>query len=214
MATAIWSLQESFLAILQSLADKEQAVISRRIGLSWQRETLQEIGNDYKITRERVRQIEEVGIKKIGRIVKSTPLSRIQEIGKEIISLHGWLMTRDRLVNAILKEMNLGSTFTVNIIDVLLQSDFNLQKSKPQLGTRTYFHLPEINKKLVDTIHREAVKILKKKGDIIENTVLYENIKIGVFPFFGKVETVLIDSVVDVFLDIVKGEEKFVGLEK
>lgn len=214
MATAIWSLQESFLAILQSLADKEQAVISRRIGLSWQRETLQEIGNDYKITRERVRQIEEVGIKKIGRIVKSTPLSRIQEIGKEIISLHGWLMTRDRLVNAILKEMNLGSTFNVNIIDVLLQSDFNLQKSKPQLGTRTYFHLPEINKKLVDTIHREAVKILKKKGDIIENTVLYENIKIGVFPFFGKVETVLIDSVVDVFLDIVKGEEKFVGLEK
>lgn len=178
------------------------------------RETLQEIGDDYDITRERVRQIEDVGIQKIGRIVKSTPLASIQDLGKEIVMLHGGLVTRNTLINAIMKDLKMNDYSSESIIDIILQSDFGIQKSKPQLGTRTYFHLPEINKKLVDSIHKEAVKALKKKGDIMEVSVLYDTIKVNLFPLFGKIETLLIDSTLDIFLDIVKGEEKFIGLEK
>lgn len=39
-------------------------------------------------------------------------------------------------------------------------------------------------------------------------------VKINLFAQFGKIDTLLIDSTLDVFLDIVKGEGKFVGLEK
>lgn len=99
-------------------------------------------------------------------------------------------------------------------MDVLLQADFNLQRSKPQLGTNTYFHFPEVSKKFIETTHKEAVKILKKRGDIIETTVLYEMIKINLFAQFGKIEPIAIDSVMDIYLDLVKGEEKFIGLEK
>lgn len=95
-----------------------------------------------------------------------------------------------------------------------MQADFNLQKSKPQLGTNTYFHFPEVNKKIIDSIHKEAVKVLKKRGDIMELSALYDAVRTNLFAQFGKIESVLIDSVMDIFHDIVKGEEKFIGLEK
>ncbi len=203
-----------FHGILDSLAEKERSVITRRIGLNGKRETLQEIGDTYGITRERVRQIEDVGIKKIGRIMRSSPLMVIQEAGERILKMHGGVMTRDRLVGAIIAEVGFQAASAENIIDVLLQADFNLQRSKPQLGTCTYYHLPDVQKKLIENVHKEAVKLLKKKGDIIENAPLYEMIKINLFGSFGKIESITIDSILDIYLDIVKGEEKFVGLEK
>lgn len=72
-------------------------------------------------------------------------------------------MTRDRLISAIIAEIGFTDEVNYNIIDVLLQADFNLQRSKPQLGTVTYYHFPEIQKKLIESVHKEALKILKKK---------------------------------------------------
>ena len=214
MTTATFDVTQIFHGILDSLADKERTVISRRIGLTGNRETLQEIGDTYGITRERVRQIEDVGIKKIGRIMRSSPLMHIQESGEALLKMHGGVMTRDRLISAIVADLGFTDTVNENIVDVLLQADFNLQRSKPQLGTRTYYHFPEIQKKQIESIHKETVKVLKKKGDIMENTILYEMIKINLFAQFGKVEPVMIDSVIDIYIDLVKGEEKFIGLEK
>lgn len=214
MTAVATEIQKIFTNILDSLADKERTVIARRIGLHGERETLQEIGNSYGITRERVRQIEDVGIKKIGRIMRSSPLMRIQESGEKMLKMFGGVMTRDRLISAIIADIGAEGVINPNIIDVLLQADFNLQRSKPQLGTHTYFHFPEISKKLIEAVHKEAVKILKKKGDIVENSVLYDMIKLDLFAQFGKIEAPLIDSIMDVYMDIVKGEEKYVGLEK
>lgn len=213
MNTAL-EVHNIFHTILDSLAEKERTVIGRRIGFNGERETLQEIGDTYGITRERVRQIEDVGIKKIGRIIRSSPLLRIQEAGEHVLRMHGGVMTRDRLVNGIIAELGYADALNENIIDVLLQANFNLQKSKPQLGTRTYYHFPEIQKKHIETIHKESVKILKKKGDIIENVVLYEMVKINLFASLGKIEPIMVDSILDIYFDIVKGEVKFVGLEK
>jgi len=204
MTTVNTEITDIFSSILASLADKERAVITRRIGLTGERETLQEIGNDYGITRERVRQIEDVGIKKIGRIMRTSPLMKIQEAGEKVLKMHGGVMTRDRLVNAIIAEIGAPDTLNANIIDVLLQADFNLQRSKPQLGTNTYFHFPEVSKKIIESAHKEAVKILKKRGDIIETATLYEMIKTNLFPSFGKIETIMIDSIMDIYIDIVK----------
>ena len=71
-------------------------------------------------------------------------------------------MTRDRLINAIIAELGFTEVVNESIIDVLLQANFNLQRSKPQLGTRTYYHFPDIQKKQIESIYKETVKILKK----------------------------------------------------
>lgn len=207
-------IQATFMNVLSSLSSKESSIISRRIGLSGERETLQEIGNDYHITRERVRQIEDSGIRKIGRIIRSTNFSKVQEIGESILRLNGSIMTKDKLVSAIADELKIEQDVNLGIIEVILQANFNINKSKPQLGTKTYFYFPEISKKLIAEVHKEAVKLLKKKGDIMERPALYEMIKINLFATFGKIDVVLIDSVLDIFTDLIKGEERFIGLTK
>jgi hypothetical protein len=214
MTTLATEITDVFQGILASLAEKERSVIIRRIGLTGERETLQEIGDTYGITRERVRQIEDVGIKKIGRIMRTSSLMRIQESGEKILKMHWWIMTRDRLINAIVSDIGVEGVLNMNIVDILLQANFNLQRSKPQLGTNTYFHFPEVSKKFIEGTHKEALKILKKRGDIMEASALYEMIKINLFAQFWKIEVVAIDSIMDIYLDLVKGEEKFIGLEK
>ncbi len=207
-------IQDSFLAILAWLTDKEQSVITRRIGLSAEKETLQAIGNTYAITRERVRQIEDVGIKKIGRIVRSSALVYIQETAEKILSISGGLMTRDKLIRAIIEEIHIENNLNEGILEVIVQSDFNIQKSKPQIGTKTYFYTPDIQKKLIGAIHKEAMIILKKKGDIMETTTLYEMIRANLTTTFGKIEICLIDGILDIFDELIKGEEKYIGLTK
>jgi hypothetical protein len=214
MSTVATEIQNTFETILSSLVEKERSVIIRRIGLKWEKETLQEIGDTYGITRERVRQIEDVGIKKIGRIMRTSPLMQIQESGEKILQMHGGIMTRDRLISAIIADIGIEGSLNYNIIDVLLQADYNLQRSKPQLGTNTYFHFAEITKKMVEGVHKEALKVLKKKWDILETTALYEAVHVGLLAQFGAIPNIVIDSIMDIFLDIVKGEEKYIGLEK
>lgn len=207
-------IQDSFLSILDWLTDKEQSVITRRIGLQGEKETLQAIGNTYGITRERVRQIEDVGIKKIGRIVRSSALVYIQETAEKILSVAGGLMTKDKLVMAIIDEIRIEKNLNEGILEIIVQSDFNIQKSKPQIGTNTYFYTPDIHKKLIGAIYKEAMTLLKKKGDIMETAALYEMIRSNLAPAFGKVEVCLIDGVLDIFDELVKGEEKYIGLTK
>ena len=214
MSTVATEILGTFETILSSLVEKERSVIIRRIGLNGERETLQEIGDTYGITRERVRQIEDVGIKKIGRIMRTSPLMKIQEKKEKILQMHGGIMTRDRLISAIISDIGIEWALNHNIIDVLLQADYNLQRSKPQLGTNTYFHFAEVTKKVVEAIHKEGLKILKKKGDIMETTALYDAIHLALFAQFGNLSHIVIDSTMDIFLDFVKGEEKYIGLEK
>ncbi|MDD5769394.1 MAG: sigma factor-like helix-turn-helix DNA-binding protein [Candidatus Gracilibacteria bacterium] len=204
----------SFKDILNALSSKEKTVIERRIGLKGEKETLQNIGDSFvpNITRERVRQIEDSGIKKIGRVIKATDLVKIQEYSKEILEEHGGLLTKENLVNAIIKGFELNNEINSSIIETIIQSDYDIVKSKPKLGTRTYFYLPKISKKLVDVIFKEAVSILKKKKDVIDKNSLYELIKINLNN--SNVKNVFIDSVLNVYEDIVFGEETLVGLTK
>lgn len=60
------SLKEILREQLETLSKMEKNVITRRFGLNGGREeTLEEIGNSYNITRERVRQIEQVALRKL-----------------------------------------------------------------------------------------------------------------------------------------------------
>lgn len=204
-----------FSEVLSSLTDKEKLVIEKRIGLMWGKETLQSIGNSFApaITRERVRQIEDAGIKKIWRIIKWTKLIEIQDKSREILALHGGLLSRNKLINAIIKEVSLDSDINKWVIDIIIQSDMDVEKSKPKLWVLTYFFLPTISKRSIDSVHREALKILKKKKDIMNIDVLYDMIKFNLKDLY-KLGNVFLDSVLDLFEDIVKWWENQIALSK
>lgn len=205
-----------FSKILESLSEKERSVIERRIWLNWERETLQSIWNSFfpPITRERIRQLEDTWIKKIWRIVKTTDLNNIHRIAEEILKEHWWLLVKEKLINATIKSLWLEENINNNIIEVIIQSDYELLKSKPKLGVLTYFHLPGISKKSLDVIHKEAVSILKKKKDIMKTEVLYNMIKSNIDKDFPNISIPFVDSVLDIYQDIIKWEGVFIWLEK
>lgn len=209
-------IEKSFTDVLSSLSEKERIVIERRIGMYGEKETLQNIGNSFKpaITRERVRQIEDAGIKKVGRIIKATELSSIQDMAREIISMHGGILTKDKLIAAIINDMSLSKEINSYILEVIVQSDFEIVKSKPRLGTQTYFTLPNISRKAIDAVHKEALKILKRKKDVMEKDELYTQIAANIKAEVWALSNVFIDSVLDIFDDIVKGEEVLIGLTR
>lgn len=212
VASTALNIQTHFESLLAQLSEKEVYVITRRIGLYGHKQTLQEIGDGYKITRERVRQIEDKGVKSIGSIIKTTPLAEIQVLAATILHKNNGIMSRDNLVSALILELNLSDSINKGMMEVILQSDFDIQKSKPHLNTVTYFHEPQITRKSVEAIHSEAVKILKKRKDVMEQTSLYEKILEIFKPQYSFLNIGLIDAIMDVFLDVVKGEKIMIGL--
>ena len=63
--------------LLKDLPDKHKEVISRRFGLKSGKETLESIGEDFGVTRERVRQIEEDGLKRLEDKISSPVVQNI-----------------------------------------------------------------------------------------------------------------------------------------
>lgn len=214
-ATALTNknIVQTFSEILGSLSQKEQSVIERRVGIFGEKETLQNIWASFSpaITRERVRQIEDSGIKKIGRIIQTTLLGDIQQSATKFLEMHGGIIARDKLINNIIKELNLEKDVNAGILEVIIQSDYEIKKSKQKLGCQIYFYFPNITKPTINNIHKEALKILKKKKDVVDQITLYESIKGNLKE---NVSLTLIDSVLDLFDDIVKGEDTLIGLTK
>ncbi|MDD3145085.1 MAG: sigma factor-like helix-turn-helix DNA-binding protein [Candidatus Gracilibacteria bacterium] len=207
------TIVKSFEDILKSLSEKERNVIERRVGINSDKETLQNIGNSFSpaITRERVRQIEDSGIKKIGRIIKATLLTEIQNFSIDFIKLHGGVVSKNRLINNVIKELKIEGDVNHSIIEMIIQSDFEIKKSKQKLGCQIYFYLPSIQKNDIENIYKEALKILKKKKDVITKSTLFENILSNINK---DVPITFIDSSIELFDDIVYGEENLVGLTK
>jgi predicted Zn-ribbon and HTH transcriptional regulator len=67
--------------LLESVSERSKEIIERRFALGKKKpETLEKIGKDYGITRERIRQIESDGIKKIKKNLKKTENSNFKKI--------------------------------------------------------------------------------------------------------------------------------------
>lgn len=209
------SIVESFSEVLGSLSIKEQDVIKKRIWLLWKRETLQNIWSSFKptITRERVRQIEDTWIKKIWRMIKTNVLSEIQSKSKEFLSLHWGILSKKKLINILIKELNIEKNINKWILEVIIQSDSDLKKSKQTLWCEIYFFYSDVSKQTIDLVHKEALKILKKKKDVMDQKTLYEIIKDNLKSRV-KLSTVFIDSVLELFFDIIKWEDSLIGLSK
>ncbi len=208
------SIENTFKEIIDSLSQKEKTVISERVWLNWERKTLQYIWTSFSpsITRERVRQIEDSWIKKIWRIIKSSDLFIIQNKARDLIKLHWNLISKEKLINNIIKELNLDSSINSNILETIIQADVEILKSKPKLWTKTYFYFPTINKSSIEQIHKEWFKILKKKKDVMKKNDLYEQIKYNIWD--TTISNVLIDNIMDIFDDIVTWEENLIWLSK
>jgi len=75
-------MEDMFLVLSQ----KEKDVIVKRFSLDNKpKMTLEKIGQEFSVTRERIRQIEKIALGKLRRTVTSTKLNEISAVAKEIM---------------------------------------------------------------------------------------------------------------------------------
>jgi len=94
--------------LFTDLMERERDILTRRFGLNGDKnETLEKIGQLHKLTRERVRQIENASIKKIKRLDNlGEYLSTLKSVVNDLLKEHGGLLRRDFLLD-ILTVMSL-----------------------------------------------------------------------------------------------------------
>jgi len=146
------------------LTEKEVTVIKKRFALFGQpKQTLEKIGKQFKVTRERIRQIESIALSKLRRTVRTTRLDEINDIAKGILRAHGGVMTEDDLISQVLKRIA-GST---NTDGAVLRLSFSIDQEMSSQGRSNTFvpfwRLSSLPFDDISLIVENIVKILKKR---------------------------------------------------
>ena len=98
----------------------------KKFWLGWQKWVpLQRIGQEYNLTRERIRQIETQALMRFRRLIvwNETYMSVLSEATK-ILDAHGWILGEDVLVAKLINR-NLFK-FTKDELKLILISDFDV----------------------------------------------------------------------------------------
>ncbi|MFA5188880.1 MAG: sigma factor-like helix-turn-helix DNA-binding protein [Patescibacteria group bacterium] len=118
-------------SLLANLPDREREVLQRRNALSdiAEAHTLEQIGNDFNITRERVRQIEREGLKKLSALdyeKAKLPISDLQIEISDYLKAHGGIMAENHIKEKLLSEQKLDEERALNfILTNILGAKFN-----------------------------------------------------------------------------------------
>lgn len=140
--------------------DRDRQIIARRFGFGMsRRQTLEKIGNDFDITRERVRQIEKAAIAKM-RTSESAEIAQAAELLRQVVTVQGGIMsTAD-----VALSLNANPTDTPYIVFLsLLSPGVELLEEDDDLGQAVSL-TPVYAKPQVRLLLTEIIKTIKDHG--------------------------------------------------
>ncbi|PIZ72473.1 hypothetical protein COY07_03230 [Candidatus Peregrinibacteria bacterium CG_4_10_14_0_2_um_filter_43_11] len=162
------NLKEVIEDMFLVLTDKEKDVIIKRFSLNNKpRQTLDKIGKHYSVTRERIRQIENIALGKLRRTVGNTKLRLINRLAKDLIRQEGGMMLESEIINEILQNIYTSSQIDGKIIVLSLNCDVELVKSDRTSISEPFWILKEISLVDIRKITEAGISVLKKHTDIM-----------------------------------------------
>ncbi len=181
VVSTMLDLQSLVDNLLLLLSDKEKNVIKKRFNLNSKGKfTLEEIGSEFSVTRERVRQIEKNALSKMRRNVFNTALKSLHEHIGEYVKNVGGLVKKDLLVSELAKLMPLQNSLHQPSLDLSLVLHENLDL----VGNTIEFHPYVRDKRITDYLVKHAAdqlfNLLNKYGDVKSLVKLHTDLK----PFF------------------------------
>lgn len=112
---------QDILKMLDNLKKRTKSILIKRFGLGLpQKMTLESIGQVYKITRERVRQIENVALEELKKSPKFVSIKKHEIMLIDLLNEHGQIMEHNYLLNEFKKKYNLDNTHN-NAIEFVLR---------------------------------------------------------------------------------------------
>uniref|UniRef100_A0A7C4R7Q2 HTH HARE-type domain-containing protein n=1 Tax=candidate division CPR3 bacterium TaxID=2268181 RepID=A0A7C4R7Q2_UNCC3 len=160
--------------LISNLKEKQQKVILHRFGLSGRKRlTLDAIGKDFGVTRERVRQIEVASItklKKLSQLDHNKP--HIERI-KNIIEENGGVISEDRLVRELILDLDEKRAEEIKrILRFILLLSEDIQAIEDNDHTHFGWALSRYGKKMIEDIAQAFVDVLESRGDSLEDEVI------------------------------------------
>lgn len=110
--------QDTLKHLLELLGERERQVVERRFGLLGQTgETLEKIGQGFQVTRERIRQIERLAIKKLRTLPTAVNLlQKTRQLVVEVLEAEGGVAPSQRLEKVLSHEDNAINCSAVKFI--------------------------------------------------------------------------------------------------
>ncbi|MDD5098275.1 MAG: sigma factor-like helix-turn-helix DNA-binding protein [Candidatus Pacebacteria bacterium] len=163
--------------ILKNIPERTRVVISRRfaLGKTGKPETLEAIGKSYGVTRERVRQIENDGIKRARKAIESSgakdEFKKVKALFEKKINACGGIKKQENLLE------ELGSKEDRNNILFLLSLSESLVKEKEDDNFYSFWSINKETSSLARKTAADFIKLLEEKGspETLEN--LYSEYK-------------------------------------
>lgn len=169
---------ETVSLILQNLLKREQDVLKRRFALGGEsRETLEQIGKEYEITRERVRQIEASGIRKIKNILNNEGeklnVGVVENTASKVLDEHGGVMREDLLLKEILRSANrenneLYRKNLLFLISYLLEEHERLLKADENHHFEPFWYLSALDIERLKNSINKIVNIFENHGNLLD----------------------------------------------
>ncbi|MEK7547325.1 MAG: sigma factor-like helix-turn-helix DNA-binding protein [Patescibacteria group bacterium] len=207
--TAI-NLSEVLEEMFMVLTNKEKDVIVQRFSLDNRpRRTLESIGQQFSVTRERIRQIEKIALGKLRRTVQITKLSLVNEIADKIIAEHGGVILETAIISEILNYLKSTEQIDANIIRLALNINQNFCKVDKNNVYHPFWRVKDITLSLIENIVGAGVKVLKKKGDVIQTPKLIVQIRQVLDEKLASYPDVLISSSLETDKRIKKTSDAF-----
>ncbi len=163
-----FNLKEVIDDMFLVLTEKEKDVIIKRFSLNNKpRQTLDKIGKHYSVTRERIRQIENIALNKLRRTVSNTKLRLINRLAKDFIVQEGGVMLESEIISRILQNIYTASPVDSKIIVLSLHCDVDLKESPRTSTTESFWMMKEISLNDIRKITEAGLSVLKKHGDVM-----------------------------------------------
>jgi hypothetical protein len=189
------NLQELLGGLFLVLTDKEAQVIRRRFALQGsQKQTLEKIGKQFNVTRERIRQIESIALGKLRRTVRTTRLDEVNEAARSVLRSHGGLQREDQLVSTVLQQIVESSDVDGSVLRLSFSIDTDMHEGSRSNTFVPFWRLDSLSMEDITTIVNAMVKTLKKRKSCMALPEMVSTVQ-GLNLFSGRVPSAeLIES--------------------
>lgn len=167
-------VEEMFLV----LTNKEKDVIVKRFSLDNKpRRTLEFIGQQFSVTRERIRQIEKIALGKLRRTVQTTKLNVVNDIADKILNENGGIFVESNLISGILNVIKSSDDVDANIIRLALNINPAIELLENTNVYHPFWRLKSIPVSVVTLLIDTSIKILKKFSDVMSDGKLIGQVR-------------------------------------
>ncbi|MBU1019301.1 MAG: sigma factor-like helix-turn-helix DNA-binding protein [Patescibacteria group bacterium] len=172
------NLAEVLEELFMVLTDKEKSVVVKRFSLDSQpKKTLESIGQEFSVTRERVRQIEKIALSKLRRTTPNTKLNLVNEIAGGLIRKNGGVLLEEDVIGGVLNKIAKPTEIDRYIIVLSLSVNEDLSLGDSANKYHKFWHLKSVSFSDIARVLKIAHKKLKDKEDTIAEMKLVRDVQ-------------------------------------